>query len=345
MQSKGTILVTGGVGYIGSHVSTLLTNIGYETVIIDNLSNSNEQVLQRLGQLNGGIKPTFYNGNINDPVFVNTVFSKHLFSAVIHFAALKAVQESVQNPLLYYETNVGGLVNLLKVMEQYKVFSLIFSSSATVYGNPNELPITENHSTGACTNPYGKTKYFCEEILKDVYFSGSDKWNICLLRYFNPVGAHPSGLIGEDPLGVPKNLLPAALKAMFGLIPELKVYGIDWDTPDGTGVRDYIHIMDLAEGHAAALQYMEKTCGLGIFNLGTGVGYSVLEVIKMLEKVSDKKVPYQVVDRRDGDIASCYANCKKAEVIMKWKASRGLEEMCRDAFEFTKSANEKNSNI
>ena len=328
--------MTGGTGFIGSHVSAVLLTAGEKILIVDNLTNSKESVIPRLKTITGQEIP-FLSGDLTQMPFVEQIFSQYTISAVMHFAALKSVADSARLPLDYYQNNIVSLLNLLQVMRAKDVHTFIFSSSATVYGDPIQLPITETHPVGSCANTYGRTKYFCEQILTDLHKSDPVSWRICLLRYFNPVGAHASRLIGEDPTGRPANLVPAAVQTLTGLLPELKVFGNDYATPDGTGVRDYIHIMDLSDGHLSALKYCRDNIGLQVFNLGTGVGYSVLDVIQMMEKVSGKKVPHSVVGRREGDVGSCYADATLAKDKMGWKATLGLEDMCRDAYEYAVS--------
>ena len=334
-QSK-YVLVTGGAGYIGSHtvLEILNSSLGYQPVVVDNLVNAKAEAIARVEKITGK-RIIFEECSVLDKDKLRGIFSKYAISAVIHFAALKAVGESMQIPIEYYKVNVGGTICLLEVMKEFNVRNFIFSSSATVYGTPSSLPITEEHPTGQCSNAYGRTKYFVEEILKDLCQAekkeGRD-WNIILLRYFNPVGAHESGEIGEDPQGIPNNLMPFVSQVAVGRRTELTVYGDDYDTPDGTGVRDYIHIVDLAMGHVAALKKLEEVCGLKIYNLGTGKGYSVLEIVKGVEKATGKKIPYKVAGRRAGDIACLYANPSLAEKELKWKAERGLDEFCRDTW-------------
>ena len=325
------ILVTGGLGFIGSHTVIELNKKGHEPVILDNLSNSKEEVLSRLEKITSK-KFTFYKADINDKKALADIFKKEKFNAVIHFAGLKAVGESVKIPLKYYYNNISGTVILLEVMKEFNVKNIIFSSSATVYGDPESVPVNESAKTSA-VNPYGKTKLFIEEILKDLYKS-DNKFNIVILRYFNPLGAHESGLIGEDPEGIPNNLLPYVAKVATGELPELKIYGNDYPTKDGTGVRDYIHVTDLADGHVLSLKQIEKNCGLLVVNLGTGRGYSVLEVVKAYEKASGKKVPYSVVKRREGDVAEVYADVTLSQKVLGFKAAKGLDEMCADSWRF-----------
>lgn len=324
-----TILVTGGAGYIGSHTCVELLNAGWDIVVIDNFCNSKPEALKRIREITGK-DFKFYEVDLLDKAGLERVFSENKVDAVIHFAGLKAVGESVQIPLRYYHNNITGTVILLEVMQTHNVKRIVFSSSATVYGVPKSLPITEDAPLGA-TNPYGRTKLMIEEILRDVHVSDPE-WSIALLRYFNPIGAHPSGRIGEDPNGIPNNLMPYITQVAVGKLEELKVFGDDYPTPDGTGVRDYIHVVDLAVGHLKALERVLSTTGVDAFNLGTGRGYSVLEVVKAFEKASGKKIPYTIVERRPGDVAALYADPTKAEKVLGWRAERGIEEMCADAW-------------
>ena len=318
------VLVTGGAGYIGSHTVVEMTEQGYDPIIVDNLVNASEESLKRVEKITGK-KPTFYEVDLRNKSALDKIFDKHDIGAVIHFAGLKAVGESVQMPLEYYDNNIGGTLVLLEVMRAHNVKKIIFSSSATVYGDPERLPIDEECSLST-TNPYGSTKLFIEYILKDLYKS-DNSWNITLLRYFNPVGAHPSGLIGEDPKGIPNNLTPYIAKVAAGKLECINVFGNDYPTPDGTGVRDYIHVLDLAHGHLLALEKVTDS-GVHIYNLGTGKGYSVLDMIHAFEKACGKKLPYKICPRRSGDIATCYAKADKAEKELGFKASRGIDEMC-----------------
>ncbi|MBU3004200.1 UDP-glucose 4-epimerase GalE [Paraglaciecola arctica] len=325
-----TILVTGGAGYIGSHTVLQLLEAGNQVIVLDNLCNSSQESLNRVEKLTG--KSTiFVQGDIRDHTILELLFSKHKIDAVIHFAGLKAVGESVEKPLNYYNNNVYGTLTLCEAMKKYGVKNLVFSSSATVYGDPVELPLREDMPTGQPTNPYGMSKLMVELVLGDLYKSDND-WNIALLRYFNPAGAHPSGLIGEDPNGIPNNLTPYITQVATGKRKQLSIYGNDYDTPDGTGVRDYIHVEDLAAGHLKALEKLYTAPGIVTYNLGTGQGYSVLDMVKEFEKQSGKTVPYQFVPRREGDVASCYADPKTASEALGWTATRGLAEMCRDSW-------------
>ena len=329
------ILVTGGAGYIGSHTLIELYSAGYEAVVVDNLCNSSEKSLERVSGIIGRNIP-FYKVDIRDRAGLDRVLNEHKVDCCIHFAGLKAVGESVSKPYEYYENNINGSFVLIDALRSHGCKNLIFSSSATVYGNPAEIPITENCPKGRCTNPYGQTKSMLEEIFSDIQ-KADNGWNIVLLRYFNPIGAHRSGLIGEDPNGIPNNLMPYITQVAVGKRPELGVFGSDYDTPDGTGVRDYIHVVDLARGHVKALDAIIRGCGLAVYNLGTGRGYSVLEVVKAFEKVNGVKVPYSIRPRRPGDIATCYSDPAKALKELGWKAQFGIEDMCRDSWNWQKN--------
>ena len=324
-----TILVTGGAGYIGSHTVLQLLEQNYQVVVVDNLCNSSKESLNRVFELTGKTC-AFYPVDIRDKQALAEVFSNHDISSVIHFAGLKAVGESTQIPLHYYDNNISGTLTLCEVMKEHSVKSLVFSSSATVYGDPESVPILENFPTSA-TNPYGRSKLIIEEILKDLHTSDSS-WKIVLLRYFNPVGAHPSGLIGEDPNGIPNNLMPFISQVAVGRRDKLSVFGDDYSTIDGTGVRDYIHVDDLARGHLAAISKLEVDSGLFTYNLGTGNGYSVLEMVRAFSRASNIDVPFEIVNRRPGDIAECYANASKAKAELGWEAKLSIEDMCRDAW-------------
>ena len=326
---KKTILITGGAGYIGSHTCVELLSKDYDIIVVDNLSNSSSESLKRVEEITGK-KPVFYKINILEKKELSTVFKNHTIDTVIHFAGLKAVGESTEIPLEYYHNNITGTLTLLQVMKEYNVKNIVFSSSATVYGDPATLPITEDFPT-TTTNPYGSTKLFIEEILKDLYKS-DNSWNIALLRYFNPVGAHASGKIGEDPNDIPNNLMPYISQVAIGKLKELSVFGNDYSTHDGTGVRDYIHVVDLAKGHIAAISKLDTAPGLVIYNLGTGQGYSVLELANAFEKITGKTIPYKIVQRRPGDIAACYANPKKAEKELNWKTQFSINEIVRDTW-------------
>lgn len=332
------ILITGGAGYIGSHTTLLLLNQGYELVVLDNLSNSSPESLRRVAQLTGKNIP-FVKGDIRDRALLDQLFCDYPINAVMNFAGLKAVGESVAKPLDYYHCNVYGATVLLQAMQEAKIKTFVFSSSATVYGDPIQNPIDENYPTQSPTNPYGATKLMIERMLSDVVRADND-WNIAILRYFNPIGAHESGEIGEDPNGIPNNLLPYIARVATGVFPHLSVFGDDYPTQDGTGVRDYIHVMDLAQGHLDALNAIEQKKGLHVWNLGTGTGYSVLEIIHAFERASGKNIPYQIAPRRQGDIAMCYANPAKAERELGWKATRDLETMMKDTWRWqTKNPN------
>lgn len=325
------ILVTGGAGYIGSHTVVELLNADYEVVIVDDYSNSKPEVLNRIKEITGkGFK--FYEVNLLDKEALETVFKENDLEAVIHFAGYKAVGESVAKPLMYYHNNLTGTIVLAELMEQYNVKKMVFSSSATVYGMNNVSPLTEDLPLST-TNPYGTTKMMIEQILQDVYAS-DNSWSIALLRYFNPIGAHESGRIGEDPNGIPNNLMPYITQVAVGKREQLSVFGSDYDTPDGTGVRDYIHVVDLAKGHLKAVEKVLKTEKIDAYNLGTGIGYSVLDVVNNFEKATGQKVPYELVERRPGDIATCFADPAKAEAELGWKAEFTLEDMCRDSWKW-----------
>ena len=332
------ILLPGGAGYIGSHTAVELLNEGKEIIILDNFSNSKKEVLDRIKEITGK-NFKFYEVDYLDKEKVEEIFKKNDIDAVINFAGYKAVGESVEKPIKYYTNNISGALTLLEVMKKYNVKKFIFSSSATVYGEPEKIPLTEDCKTGGTTNPYGTTKLFIEQILKDLYAS-DNSWDICILRYFNPVGSHESGLIGEEPQGIPNNLMPYIARVAGGQLEQLSVFGNDYDTPDGTGVRDYIHVVDLAKGHVAALNKLDKeNKGLYIYNLGTGTGYSVLDMVKAFENSTGKKVPYKIAPRRQGDIATCYADPKKAKEELNWEATKTLDDMCRDSWNYI----EKNS--
>ena len=330
------ILVTGGAGYIGSHVAVELLNKGEEIIILDNFSNSKPEVLDRIKEITGK-DFKFYEIDMTDKKALDKVFFKHHIDSVIHFAGLKAVGESVEKPIEYYSNNLISNLNLLELMKKYKCRKLVFSSSATVYGNPKEVPIKEDADLST-TNPYGATKLMMENILKDVA-KADDSFRIVLLRYFNPIGAHESGLIGEDPEGIPNNLMPYITQVASGKLEMLNIFGNDYPTKDGTGVRDYIHVVDLAKGHLKALEKIELEKGLFIYNLGTGNGYSVLEIVNTFERVNNVQVPYRIVERREGDIAVCYADPSKAKDELHWEAKKSLEDMCRDSWNFTQKHN------
>lgn len=324
------ILVTGGAGYIGSHTCVELLQEGYEVVVVDNLCNSSEKSLERVAQITGK-KVTFYKVDLLDKAALSEVFDKESIDSVIHFAGLKAVGESVSKPLEYYHNNITGTLVLCDVMREHGCKNIVFSSSATVYGDPAFIPITEECPKGQCTNPYGQTKSMLEQMLTDLNVADPE-WNVILLRYFNPIGAHKSGLIGEDPKGIPNNLVPYIAQVAVGKLDHLNVFGDDYDTPDGTGVRDYIHVVDLAIGHVRAIEKLKDKEGVLIYNLGTGNGYSVLDVVKAYEKACGKEIKYEIQPRRPGDIATCYADSTKAGRELHWKAERGIEEMCEDSY-------------
>ncbi|PAJ77209.1 UDP-glucose 4-epimerase GalE [Burkholderia ubonensis] len=327
MTTKGTILVTGGAGYIGSHTAVELLDHGYDVVIVDNLVNSKAESVRRVAQITGKT-PAFHQVDVCDEAALGEVFDAHPITGAIHFAALKSVGESVAKPLEYYQNNIGGLLTVLKVMRERNVKQFVFSSSATVYGVPERSPIDESFPLSA-TNPYGQSKLIAEQVLRDLELS-DPSWRIATLRYFNPVGAHASGLIGEDPAGIPNNLMPYVAQVAVGKLAKLRVFGSDYPTPDGTGVRDYIHVVDLAQGHIAALDALVKRDASFVVNLGTGQGYSVLEVVRAFEKASGRPVPYELVARRPGDVAECYANPQAAADVIGWRAKFGLDEMCVD---------------
>lgn len=329
------ILVAGGAGYIGSHTCVELLEAGYEVVVIDNLSNSCEKSLEQVRKLTGK-EITFYKGDILDRDILNTIFKTENIDCCINFAGLKSVGESVAKPWEYYNNNIAGTLTLVDVMREHNCKNLIFSSSATVYGDPAEIPITEECPKGQCTNPYGWTKSMLEQILMDIQ-KADQEWNIILLRYFNPIGAHKSGTMGEDPNGIPNNLMPYVTQVAVGKLKELGVFGDDYDTPDGTGVRDYIHVVDLADGHVKALKKIKEKAGLCIYNLGTGQGYSVLDIVKNFEEASGVSVPYAIKPRRPGDIATCYCDPKKAKEELGWTAQNGIKEMCEDAYRWQKN--------
>ncbi len=325
-----TVLVTGGAGYIGSHTCVELLEQGMDVVVIDNLVNSSAKSLDRVEQITGK-RLAFYQEDVRDRAALDRIFEKHDIGCAIHFAGLKAVGESVSMPLEYYDNNLFSTVTLCEAMRDHGVKNIVFSSSATVYTGGDEMPLRESSPTGMCTNPYGWTKYMSEQIMRDMAFADRD-WSVVLLRYFNPIGAHPSGLIGEDPRGIPNNLLPYISQVAIGRRDHLTVYGDDYDTPDGTGVRDYIHVVDLARGHAAAINYMLGHRGESVFNLGTGHGCSVLEMVKTFERVNGVSVPYVIAERRPGDLATVYASPDKSAELLGWRAEYGLEEMCRDTW-------------
>lgn len=324
------VLVTGGAGYIGSHTCLELLEGGYGVVVIDNLCNSNPKSLERVQQLTGKTLK-FYEGDVRDEALLKKIFMENEIGCVIHFAGLKAVGESVSIPWKYYDNNLNSTLVLTKVMEEVGMKNIIFSSSATVYTADNEMPLKETSRTGHCTNPYGWTKYMTEQILSGMAHADND-WSIVLLRYFNPIGAHKSGMIGEDPRGIPNNLMPYITQVAIGRRDHLSVFGNDYDTPDGTGVRDYIHVVDLAKGHVAAVKFATANKGCEVFNLGTGCGYSVLDMVKTFQDVNGVPVPYEITDRRPGDIATCYADPSKSAEVLGWKAKKTLSDMCRDSW-------------
>lgn len=324
------ILVTGGAGYIGSHTTLALLEAGFHVIVLDNLSNSSQTSLKKIYEICGK-KPAFIKGDITDTTLINKIFIEHNISAVFHFAGAKAVGESVIDPIKYYENNLAGSINLLKTMAANNVFTFVFSSSATVYGIPTTMPINEDFPVGKPTNPYGRSKLMVEQVLKDLC-SSDPRWSIAILRYFNPIGAHESGQIGESPQGLPNNLLPYISKVAIGTLPELIVFGNDYPTSDGTGVRDYIHVVDLAAGHLKALNKIFETVGIRSWNLGTGTGYSVLEIIKTFERISEKVIPFRYSSRRPGDVSECWSDPSKAERELGWKANLSLEDMIRDTW-------------
>ena len=330
------ILVTGGTGYIGSHTCVELMNAGHDVIVFDNLCNSKESALDRIEKITGK-RPKFYVADMRDLDSIRRIFSENTIDAVVHFAGLKAVGESVAKPVEYYKNNVGGTLNILSAMNEFGVNKFVFSSSATVYGDPAIIPITEECPLGTTTNPYGETKKMLERILTD-YQKANPQSHVILLRYFNPIGAHESGLLGEEPNGIPNNLMPYIMQVVVGKLPYLRVFGNDYDTPDGTGVRDYIHVVDLAKGHVAAMKKFSDAPGVYIYNLGTGVGYSVLDIVHAFEKANDIKIPYQMAERRPGDIAVNYSDPSKAFRELGWKTEYDLERMCKDSYRFAKNA-------
>ncbi len=338
------VLLPGGAGFIGSHTAVELLNAGKEIIIIDNFSNSKPEVLESIKKITGK-DFKFYEMDYLDEEKLENVFEENNIEAVLNFAGFKAVGESVKKPIEYYKNNISGALVLLETMKKHNVKKFIFSSSATVYGEPEKVPITEEFKTGGTTNPYGTTKLFIEQILKDIYAS-DNSWDICILRYFNPVGAHESGLIGEEPQGIPNNLMPYIVRVANGELKELSVFGNDYNTPDGTGVRDYIHVVDLAKGHVKALEKLDREQkGLYIYNLGTGKGYSVLDMVKAFEKATGKKVPYKIAPRREGDIATCYAEPKKAKEELGWQAEKTLEDMCKDSWNYISRKGENDDKL
>lgn len=328
------VLVTGGAGYIGSHTCVELLELGCSVIVIDNLVNSSVKALERVEEITGK-SPVFYEADVRDRAVLDGIFEKHNIDCVIHFAGLKAVGESVAMPLEYYDNNLGSTITLCRAMRDHGVKDIIFSSSATVYSGDNKMPLAESSKTGMCTNPYGWTKYMSEQIMRDAVHAMPD-WSVTLLRYFNPVGAHPSGLIGEDPRGIPNNLMPYISQVAVGRLDHLNVFGNDYDTHDGTGVRDYIHVVDLARGHVKAMEYMVEHKGENVFNLGTGTGYSVLDMVEAFGRVNGMKIPYEITERRPGDLATVYAATDKSAEILGWRAQYGLDEMCRDSWNWQK---------
>lgn len=329
--ARPVILVTGGAGFIGSHTCVELLGSGYDVVVVDDLSNASEVSLKRVERIAGRPIRAFYQGDVRDGTLLDRILEEHPVEGAIHFAAFKAVGESVHKPIEYYQNNLGGTLELARALRDHGVYDIVFSSSSTVYGEPDAVPVTEESSLKPATNPYGRTKSMNEQMLRDLY-EADPRWNVMLLRYFNPIGAHPSGLIGEDPKGIPNNLVPYVAKVAIGQLPAVRVFGNDYPTPDGTGVRDYIHVVDLARGHVAALDYMRGKTGVHVFNLGTGNGYSVLEVIAAFSKACGKELPYEICPRREGDIAENYANCDKARELMGWTAQYGIDDMCADSW-------------
>ena len=329
------ILVTGGTGFIGGHTVVELLQSGYDVVIADNLYNSKAMVVDRIEAITG-MRPRFYELDVCDKAALDALFDKEKIDAVIHFAGYKAVGESTQKPIEYYENNLGSTLTLCKSMREHGCFKIVFSSSATVYGDPALVPITEECPKGITTNPYGETKSMQERILTDIW-KADNRWKVMLLRYFNPIGAHESGMIGEDPKGIPNNLLPYVAQVATGKLEKVHVFGNDYDTPDGTGIRDYIHVVDLAKGHVKAIEGMEKLDGVNVFNLGTGHGYSVLDIIKAFSKACGRDLPYVIDPRRPGDIAVCYSDPKKAQEVLGWTAEKTLEDMCRDGWKWQSS--------
>lgn len=332
-MQKLQVLVTGGAGYIGSHTCVELLNKDYEVIIVDNLSNSKIESINRI-KIISGKEFVFYNADIQDKEAMMRIFSNHHIDSVIHFAGLKIVKESVEKPIKYYRNNINGTLNLCEVMNEFNVKKLVFSSSANVYGNIEIVPIKESFPLGP-TNPYGRTKLMIEDILKDLYIS-DDSWNITMLRYFNPIGAHESGLIGEDPNGIPSNIMPYITQVAAGIREKLSVFGNDYETQDGTGIRDYIHVVDLAKGHLCALKKLDSNMGINTYNLGTGRGYSVLDLVKTFEEINCIKIPYEIVDRRTGDIAVSYADPSLAKAELGWKAEKDIVDMCRDSWNWQK---------
>ncbi len=334
---KPCILVTGGAGFIGSHTCVELLDSGYDVVVIDDLSNASEVALKRVERITGKKIRAFYEGDVKDGALLDRIFEEHPIAGAIHFAAFKAVGESVHKPIEYYQNNLGGTLELARALRDHGVYDIVFSSSATVYGQPDEVPVREDAQLKPATNPYGRTKVMNEQMLADLY-TADERWNVMLLRYFNPIGAHESGLIGEDPKGIPNNLVPYVAKVAVGQLDHINVFGGDYPTPDGTGVRDYIHVVDLARGHVSALNYMRGKHGVHVFNLGTGHGYSVLDVIHAFERACGKELPYEMCPRRDGDIAQTYCDASKAKELMGWEAQYDIDDMCAHSWKW-QSAN------
>ncbi len=330
---KPCILVTGGAGFIGSHTCVELLESGYDVVVIDDLSNASEVALKRVERITGKKIRAFYEGDVKDGALLDRIFEEHPIAGAIHFAAFKAVGESVHKPIEYYQNNLGGTLELARALRDHGVYDIVFSSSATVYGQPDEVPVREDAQLKPATNPYGRTKVMNEQMLADLY-TADERWNVMLLRYFNPIGAHESGLIGEDPKGIPNNLVPYVAKVAVGQLDHINVFGGDYPTPDGTGVRDYIHVVDLARGHVSALNYMRGKHGVHVFNLGTGHGYSVLDVIHAFERACGKELPYEMCPRRDGDIAQTYCDASKAKELMGWEAQYDIDDMCAHSWKW-----------
>ncbi len=330
---KPCILVTGGAGFIGSHTCVELLNAGYDVVVIDDLSNASEVALKRVERITGKKVRAFYQGDVKDGALLDRIFDEQPICGAIHFAAYKAVGESVHKPIEYYQNNLGGTLELARALRDHGVYDIVFSSSATVYGQPDHVPVREDSELKPATNPYGRTKTMNEQMLRDLY-TADERWNVMLLRYFNPIGAHESGLIGEDPKGIPNNLVPYVAKVAVGQLDHINVFGDDYPTPDGTGVRDYIHVVDLARGHVSALNYMRGKHGVHVFNLGTGHGYSVLDVIHAFERACGKELPYEICPRRDGDIAETYCDASKAKELMGWEAQYDIDDMCAHSWKW-----------
>ena len=329
--APGCILVTGGAGFIGSHTCVELLNAGYEVVVIDDLSNASEVALKRVERITGRKVRAFYQGDVKDGALLDRILEENPVTGAIHFAAFKAVGESVHKPIEYYQNNLGSTLELARALRDHGVRDIVFSSSATVYGQPDQVPVSEESPLKPATNPYGRTKTMNEQMLRDLY-TADPSWNVMLLRYFNPIGAHKSGLIGEDPKGIPNNLVPYVAKVAIGQLERVQVFGDDYPTPDGTGVRDYIHVVDLARGHVAALDYMRGKTGVHVFNLGTGKGYSVLDVVRAFSRACGRDLPYQICPRRDGDIAETYCDASKAKELMGWGALYDIDDMCADSW-------------